>query len=104
MKRPEIFKAYGDLEGIDSIPNVSNKLSLRDFIRNYAVSLSSIVRAFPKANLDINALEAHVWDRLKYFYRYESFGEVNIESKEDVNFINQAIKLIKAYIFIFGSA
>lgn len=100
MKRPEIFRAYGNLsENETKAGDEPEKLDLRSFIRNYATSLASIVRAFPKDNLDINALEAHVWDRIKYFYRYESFGEVGIETKEEQQFINTAIRLIEDWFY-----
>ncbi len=100
MKRPEIFKAYGNLTESGEQPEGGlEKLDLRSFIRNYAASLASVVRAFPKDNLDINALEAHVWDRIKYFYRYESFGEVEIETKEEQQFINTSIRLIEEWFY-----
>ncbi len=100
MKRPEIFKAYQNLlENDTKSKGEPEKLDLRSFIRNYATSLANVVKAFPKDNLDINALEAHIWDRIKYFFRYESFGEVDIETKEDQRFINTAIRLIEDWFY-----
>lgn len=100
MQKPEIFQAYDNLpKGNSETGDRKDRLNLRDFIRNYAVSLPAIISAFPKDNLDINALEAHVWDRLKTFYKYENFGEVDIEAKEEVEFINKAIRLIEEWFY-----
>lgn len=100
MRRPEIFNAYEKLpQHAEQSGDKPSKLELHTFIENYAASLSSLIRAFPKDNVDMNALEAHLWDRLKYFYKYDKFGQVSIEAKEEQKFINEAIKLIEAWFY-----
>ncbi|MFA5954252.1 MAG: hypothetical protein WC817_01805 [Patescibacteria group bacterium] len=100
MRKSEIFQAYAELpHNKDKQEDEPGRLDLRTFIENYAASLPSIIRAFPKDNLDINALEAHLWDRLKAFYQYASFGEVAVETKEEQHFINEAIRGIEDWFY-----
>lgn len=100
MPRGEIFQAYQELPKRDPTPDPEHsKLDLRGFIENYVTSLADLIRAFPKGRLDINALEAHYWDRLKAFYPYASFVDVEIKTTEEAKFINEAIKLIEDWFY-----
>jgi hypothetical protein len=103
MDKPPILKNYKELKrskDSGALKQGKNfRLTLRDFIENYATSLSNVIKVFPKSNLDINALEAHIWDRLKYFFQYDSFKDVSIETPEEVKFINEAIKLIEEWFY-----
>lgn len=99
MPRPKILESFDRLEHHDPNDQAPNDLSLRKYIETYAVSLPAIIRGFPRGNLDIRALEAHYWDRLKEYYKYDDFKAVKIESKEAVEFINTAIKMIEAWFY-----
>ncbi len=72
---------------------------LREFIHTYITSLANVIKVFPNDNLDINALEAHYWDRLRYFNKYDSFKEVRIKNKEEIEFINKAISAIEDWFY-----
>lgn len=72
---------------------------LRKFLETYVTSLPNLIKAFPRNNLDINALEAHTWDRLRYFYTYDSFKDVEIKKKEEIRFINKAISLMEEWFY-----
>ncbi len=109
MPRPKIFESFDLLnseeagqEAEQKTPHIErnpNDLSLRKYIEAYAVSLPAIVRSFPRGNLDMRALEAHYWDRLKKYYPYDDFKAVRIESKEEIEFINTAIKMIEGWFY-----
>jgi hypothetical protein len=94
----EILKAYHDIpkrpSGVKG-EEIPETYDLRKFVETYITSISNIIRAFPTSNLDINALEAHYWDRLRYFYNYDKFKEVKVEKKEEIRFINLAIRTIE---------
>jgi len=99
MKRPEIIQAYDRLSSTEPKAGIEQGESgLRRYVENYAVSLPAIVRGFPKGNLDIKALEAHYWDRLKYFYRYEDL-HLPVDTKKEAKFINLAIRLIEEWFY-----
>jgi hypothetical protein len=97
MRKSEIISTYRDLKNPED--RDSNNLSLKEFVENYMVSLPTIVRAFPQGNLDIRALEGHYWDRLRKFYPYDDFRNVEIEDEKDIKFINEAIKTIEDWFY-----
>jgi hypothetical protein len=105
MASREIFRAFDKLPAAE-IPDEPEEggLNLRGFIEHYVASpaLANIIRAFPRSNLDIKALEAHVWDRLRDFYRYDYFSDVNIESPEEIKFVNKGIELIEDWFYDGG--
>lgn len=101
MNRPRIIEAFDRLPHNEPSGGFGENeaMSLREFIEYYSTNLSSLLRAFPKNMKDLDALESHYWDRLKHFYYYGKFSEVEISKKEEVEFINQAIAQIQEWFY-----
>jgi len=97
MARSRIFETYNALQQSGDL-NPQGRINLRDFIENYAVSLPAIIHAFPRGNLDIKALEAHIWDRIKQYYRFQNL-DLPIETSQEAEFINESIKLIEDWFY-----
>ncbi len=72
---------------------------LRKFVETFVTSLPNIIKAFPGSNLDMDALEAHLWDRIRYFFKFEKFDDVKIDKKEEIIFINKAIAAIEDWFY-----
>lgn len=92
-------KLFGSYERLQNQHRFSSDLTLPKFVETYAVNLPAMVRGFPRGNLDMEALGAHYWDRLKEFYKYEEFEEVSLDSAEDARFLNQAIKMAEDWFY-----
>jgi hypothetical protein len=75
------------------------EVSLGRFIDAYAEALPFIAGSFPKGNLDLQALSAHLWDRLRYYFPYDNFSTVDIEDNKDIRFINEALRLISKWFY-----
>lgn len=79
--------------------NERGTMSLRDFVEYYATNLPNLIRAFPENVKDLDTLESHYWDRLKHFYYYENFSEVDIAKKSELEFVNKAIQQIQEWFY-----
>lgn len=101
MNKPRIIEAFNRLPENESSGDLSGNetMTLREFIEYYSTNLPNMMRVFPKDGKDLDAIESHYWDKLKHFYYYGKFSEVEIGTKEEVEFINQAIEQIQEWFY-----
>ncbi len=96
-----LITSFDKLPTTEPLGKASQKesINLRDFVEYYVTNLPNLIRAFPKDGNDLGSLESHYWDRLKHFYHYGKFSEIEISKKEEVEFINQAIVQIQQWFY-----
>lgn len=106
MKEADILKTYREVSKEAAQVAEEEKdadkeaaFDLHTFIETYIHSPAALIRAFPTSNVDMNALEAHLWDRLRYYYPYDSFKHVEVKTKKEIEFINEVISSIEEWFY-----